>query len=483
MFDFLLILLLIVANGVFALSEIAVVSARKTRIEPAAREGDKNAQTALQLLESPTNFLSTVQIGITLIGVLAGALSGRTLAARLAPLLAQVEWLAPYSTTISLALVVTLITYLSLVIGELVPKRLALNDPEGIAIRVARPMYGLSRVALPLVHLLSASTEIAVRLLGVKPSDEPPVTEEELKSLLKQGTQAGVFEQSERQIVQRALDLDDLRVTSLMTPRPDITWLDLDDSAAEIRRKIIESGFSRLPVIDGDRDQVLGVARTTELLAHYTEKQTGEESSNREPAMDLRQHIYDPVFIPSSASPVQAVELFRQFKLHTIMVVNEYGSVVGLITPTDILEFIVGQLPSVEFSWESEPGIVQRDENSWLVDGMISIHDLAAALPEDNPCNGFDTRAQTLNGFVMQGLARIPGAGDVLEWSNCRLEVVDMDGNRVDKVLLTLEDVNAEDANGGETEAGNPNTAHESVEPEDAGAGDGDQPDETEQPD
>lgn len=427
MMDFLLVFLLIVANGIFAMSEIAVVSARETRLAPLARRGNKAAQAALALMDSPNDFLSTVQIGITLIGILAGAVSGATLAEKLAPILARIEWLAPYSETVSLTLMVALVTYLSLVIGELVPKRLALNAPEEIAMQMARPMRLLSVLARPIVRLLSISTEIVTRLLGMMPSTEPPVTEEEMKALLKQGTEAGVFEQAEHRVVRRALELDDLSVTSLMTPRPDIIWLALDDSVEEIRTKLVESNLSRLPVADGDLDRVVGIARTTELLVACTESES----------INLRDHLYEPVFIPASTSPAQALELFRESRLHTILVIDEYGGVIGLITPTDILEFIVGQLPSGELADGEEQAIVQREDGSWLIDGMVPLHDIASVLPEDNPFHLLTTRIQTINGFIMQQLERIPTTGEVFAWSGYRFEVVDMDGNRVDKVLIS----------------------------------------------
>lgn len=428
MLDLLLILLLIILNGVFAMSEIALVSARESRLEPLARQNNAAARTVLRLKEAPNNFLSTVQIGITLIGILAGAVSGRTLADQLTPYLAEIPGLAPYSQTISLAIVVSLVTYLSLVIGELAPKRLALNNPEAISMWIARPMRWLSAVTAPLVRLLSMSTELLLRLLGSTPSEEPPVTEEELKTLLRQGTRAGVFEQTEQEVVGRALDLDDRRVTAVMTPRPDIVWIDLQDPEDVILQTIKESGFSRLPVIDGDSNQVEGIARANELLVRWAE----------DGVLAVREKLYSPVFVPASASPTQALELIRETRLHTILVVDEYGSVIGLITPTDILEFIVGQLPSLELPQFDEPNILRRDDGSWLVDGMIPLQDLAAKLPENNPFTTIHTQLQTLNGFIMKQLAHIPTTGEIFDWSGYRFEVVDMDGNRVDKVLISL---------------------------------------------
>jgi putative hemolysin len=427
MIDFLLVFILILANGVFAMAEIAIVSAKKSRLEPLARSGSKAAQTAIKLIDSPSNFLSTIQIGITLIGILAGALSGAALAERVAPLLAQVEWLAPYSRPISLGLMVALVTYLSLIIGELVPKRLALNSPERISMQVARPMQMLSVLGTPVVYLLTRSTEGVLRLLGMKALEEPPVTEEELKSLLAQGALAGVFEHEEHQLVRRALDLDDRPITSLMTPRRDMVGLDINDSIVEVQAKVIASGFSRLPVFDGDYDRVIGIVRTPELLARYAGGQD----------VELKEHMYPPVFIPATASAEQVLNLFRKTKIHTVMVIDEYGGISGLVTPTDILEFIVGQLPSIEEEIDSFMEIVQRKDGSWLVDGLTSIHDLAAVLPGGEQLLAVGSRIQTVNGFVMEQLSRIPATGEVFTWSSFRFEVVDMDGNRVDKVLIS----------------------------------------------
>lgn len=426
MINFLILFALIILNGIFAMSEIALVSAKESRVEPKAKEGSSAARVALQQMDSPNDFLSTIQVGITLIGVSSGALGGRSLANQIEPWVAQVPLLAPYSDTISLVATVSLITYLSLVIGELVPKRLALNSPERITVWVARPMRWLSRVAAPLVWLLSTSTDLVVRLLRVQPSEEPPVTEEEMKRLLEQGMRAGVFEQTEKEVVRRALDLDDRRVTSVMTPHPAIKWLDLSDDEAEIRRTVMESGFARLPVIEGNPNDVLGIVRANELLTAWAD---GQE-------VELRDHLYQPAFVPISASPTETLEHFRRSQLHTVLVVDEYGSVVGLITPTDILEFIVGQLPSLELPMGPEPTILEREDGSWLIDGMIAIRDLESNFSDQAPFAKVDTRIQTLNGFIMQQLARIPNEGETLEWEGYKFQVVDMDGRRVDKVLM-----------------------------------------------
>lgn len=429
LFDFLLVFVLVTANGVFAMAEIALVSARESRLKRMDQSGHQGAKVALKLMEAPTNFLSTIQIGISLVGILAGALSGATLAKHLTPVLEQVEWLAPYSSTISLALMVILVTYLSLVVGELVPKRLALNNPEGISARLARPMNFLSRLGAPLVRILTFSTEAVVRLLGVKVSEEPPVTEEELKSLLAQGTEAGIFEDTEHEVVRRALELDDRSVTTVMVPRRDVVGLDINDSREEIIGCITECGFSRLPVFDGDFDHVVGIVRVPELLAAYAEGQ----------ALDLQDHLYEPVFVPRSATPTQVLELFRNTKIHTVLVVDEYGGTMGLVTPTNILEFIVGQLPTLK-STEDPAEIIKREDGTWLVDGLTSLPNLMARLPNATAFSQISRRIQTVNGFIMNHLGHIPKEGETFIWGHFKFEVIDMDSNRVDKVLITDQD-------------------------------------------
>jgi putative hemolysin len=419
------VVLLILLNGIFALSEIAVVSARKTRLQQWAEDGNVRARAALELANNPNQFLATIQIGITLIGILAGAFSGATIANHLAVILNNIPWLAAYSHPLSLALVVLVITYLSLIVGELVPKRLALNNPERLAVAIATPMQGLSRVAYPAVHLLGLSTEFLLRALGVKPSTEPPVTEEEIRALIEQGTQAGMFEEAEQEMVERVFRLGDRRVSAVMTPRTEIVWLDHRASAEEIRQTITESAHSRFLVADGSLDNVLGVVHAKDLLAHLLGEQV----------VDLAATLQQPLFVPESMRALQVLELFKQSGTHITLVIDEYGGIQGLVTPSDILEAIVGDLP--EAGEQLEPLAVQREDGSWLLDGMLPIDefkdlfDLGELPGEDQGIY------QTLAGFVIMQLGRIPIAADSFEWEGLKLEVVDMDGNRVDKVLVT----------------------------------------------
>ncbi|BCL35214.1 hemolysin family protein [Nostoc sp. MS1] len=422
--EILIIFVLIIANGIFSMSEMAIVSARKVRLQQLANQGDAKAKAALKLAESPNNFLSTVQIGISLIGILTGAFGGATIASRLAVYVKLIPFLAPYSEPVSFGIIVLIITYLSLIVGELVPKRLALNNPERIASVVAIPMRALAVLASPAVHLLSASTDLVLRILGITPSDEPQVTEEEIKILIEQGTEAGTFEEAEQDMVERVFRLGDRPVSSFMTPRPDIVWLDLEDTTEENRQKMTENGYSRYPVCQGGLDNVLGIIPVTDLLAR----------SFRGDALDLTVGLRQPVFVPESTRGLKVLELFKQTITHMALVVDEYGVIQGLVTLNDIMSEIVGDVPSADD--EEDPQAVQREDGSWLLDGMLAVEDFFEMFGLEEW--EFEERGsyQTLGGFVITHLGRIPAATDHFEWQNMRIEVMDMDGNRVDKVLV-----------------------------------------------
>jgi putative hemolysin len=412
------------ANGLFAMSEIAVISARKVRLEQWANEGDARAGVALELANAPNRFLSTVQVGITLVSTLAGAFGGATIAEQMAVRLETIAFLAPYSHAISLGLVVLGITYFSLVIGELVPKRLALNNPERIASAFGVPMRSLSVIASPVVHLLGLSTDLVLRVLGVRPSGEPPITEEEIKVLIEQGTRAGMFDEAEQDMVERVFRLGDRRVSALMTPRTKIIWLNLEDSAEEIQAKITESIYSRFPVYQGSRDNVLGMIHVKDLF---------DRGLGCRP-LDLQEVLQHPVFVPESMRALKVLELFKQSGTPIALVIDEYGHIQGLVTLNDVLEALVGDIPTVDEL--TEPQAVQREDGSWLLDGMLPVDEFkeifaVAKLP------GEETEEyQTLGGFVMLYMERIPMEGDHFAWGGLRFEVVDMDGNRVDKVLV-----------------------------------------------
>ncbi|MHB1296009.1 MAG: hemolysin family protein [Anaerolineae bacterium] len=423
--EILFVLVLILANGVFAMSEIAVVTSRKTRLQQKAGEGDGKAAAALRLAEKPNHFLSTVQIGITLIGVLAGAFSGATLAGHLEPLLAKIPFLVDYAEATAITLVVVTITFLTLVLGELVPKRLALNDPERIAGAIARPMNALSWLATPFVRLLSYSTELVIRMLGVKVSDTPPVTEEEIRILLEQGTEAGVFAEAESDMVESVFSLGDRRASSLMTPRNYVVWLDVEDPVEEIQRKIVESGHSRFPVAQDSLDNVLGEVQARDLLTR---------AIGGEP-FDLQAVLRAPLYVPEVMSALNVLEHFKSSSTEMALVIDEYGFVTGLVTLDDILEAIVGEIPTAEEL--AEPPVVKRDDGSWLMDGMVLIDELRELFDLDEFPGEDQGLYQTLGGFVTSQLGAIPSSADSFVWNDLRFEVMDMDGNRVDKVLVT----------------------------------------------
>lgn len=423
------------------MSEIAIVSARRARLKQLAEENHPGADAALKLAESPTRFLSTVQIGITLVGIFAGAFGGATLAHPIANSLRTIPALEAYADGVALFLVSLVIAYLSLVIGELVPKRLGLHNPELIAARVARPMGLLSRAASPVVKLLTISTELILRLLGQKPSDAPPVTEEEIKIMMEQGAEAGVFREAEQDMIENVFRLDERRISTLMTPRPEIVWLDVDDPPEENRRKIIESGHSYFPVYQETQDNVLGIVSVKGLWSRAEEGLLP----------DLRTCLAKSLFLPESMPALQVLELMRKAKIHMVLVIDEYGSVEGLVTLIDIMEAIVGAMPTMDEALET--WVVLREDGSWLLDGLLDVNDLKELLDIKTMPDEERGNYQTLGGFVMTRLGRIPNTADHFEWQGFRFEVMDMDGRRVDKVLVQPPKVENEiestpDANG-----------------------------------
>ncbi len=420
----LVLLALIIANGVFSLAEMAVVSASKVRLQQLANQGDTKARVALALAESPNDFLSTIQLAINLSIILTGAWVGAIITTRISVYIRLIPFLASYSQPLAFAVVVVIITYFSLIIGELLPKRLALNNPEAIAKFIAIPMQRLAAFASPLVYFLGASTDIIVRGLGMTPHLGPQVTEEEIKILIEQGTEAGTFEEAEQDMVERVFRLGDRPVSSFMTPRPDIVWLDLEDSLEENRQKIIESAYSRYPVCQGGLDNVLGIIPVTDLLARCF----------RGEPMDLTVGLRQPVYVPEITRGLKVLELFKQTITYMALIVDEYGVIQGLVTLNDIMSEIVGDVP--EEPGEEEPQAVQREDGSWLLDGMLYIDQFYELFHLEEWEIGERGSYQTLGGFVINHLGRIPAVADHFEWRGMRIEVMDMDSNRVDKVLV-----------------------------------------------
>ncbi|NMC54121.1 MAG: HlyC/CorC family transporter [Chloroflexi bacterium] len=434
----LIIAVLIVLNGIFAMSEIAMVSARKIRLQQRADDGDDSAAVALEMAESPNRLLSTVQVGISLVGVFSGAVGGATLAEYLAPQIARIAVLAPYSEALSLVIVVLIITYFSLVIGELIPKRLAMGNPEKIAITVARPMRTLSALTAPIVNLLSASTELGLRLLRAKPNQEPPITEEEIKVLIEQGTQSGIFIEQEQDIVESVFRLADRRVDAIMTPYTEIEWLDINDSFEENLSLLLENRFTRWPVARGGLDNVIGILNARDLLA----------ATLQEDPVEIEPLLLPALFVPESMPALKAFEEIKANPANVALVIDEFGGLIGMVTLLDILKAIVGEIPKA--GEKEDPQIVQRADGSWLLDGLLQVDELKELLDIEDLPDEDRVGYQTVGGMVMAQFGSIPAAGDVFRWQEYKFEVVDMDGRRVDKVLVTL----ISDEENGKTVAG-----------------------------
>lgn len=420
----LLLVLLAIANGAFAMSEIAVVSARTARLEQHAGEGRPGSQAALDLALSPGPFLSTVQIGITLVGILAGAIGATTLGIRLGDMLAGIPFLAPYSQALGMGLIVVMISYLSLIIGELVPKRIALSNPEAVSEAVARPMQILALVTRPIVAILDRSTDAVVRLLGVAGASRPPVTEDEIRVLLRRGLEVGTVQEQERQVIDRAFQLTDRRVGSILTPRPEIVWLDLNAPAGEIQERIISSVHTLFPVCRGGLDDVVGVVMAKDLLAQAL----------KGGAIDLQAVMQPPNFVPETMPAFDVLQAFEEAGMHFALVMDEYGGLEGLVTTNDILDALVGDVPGPE---DQPYEVKQRADGTWLVDGMLPVQEFRDLFNLRRFPGEERALFETVGGFVMNHLERIPRTGDRFEWSGYGFEVVDMDGLRVDKVLIT----------------------------------------------
>lgn len=421
--EIIVILLLILVNGLLSMSEIAVVSARKVRLHHRADKGDAGAKAALILADSPGKFLSTVQIGITLVGILVGAFGGATIASHLAGWIARIDLLAPYSETLSVLIIVALITFLTLVLGELAPKRIGLTFAEQIASRIALPMTRLSRLAAPLVRLLTRSTDAVLRIVHLPVTDQPEVSDDEVRMLIQEGASLGVFEPIEEEIVDQLFRLSDRTVASVITPRTEMVCIDINERPDAIRAIVIESGYSRYPVIETTTENVVGLVRVKDLMAHYL--------ADRQ--VEIRQVMQPALFVPYSTAALDMLERFRETQTKMALVVDEFGGLMGLLTVNDIVEEIVGDLPSYREGEQS--AIVQREDGSWLLDGRLPLDEFEQLLGVRAP-HGAEGRYQTVGGLAMALLGRVPVTGDHAAYAGHRIEVVDMDGRRVDKVLV-----------------------------------------------
>jgi putative hemolysin len=421
--EMLIVFLLILLNGFFAMSELAIVSSRKARLEQMAANGKSGARKALMLADDPTGFLSTVQIGITLIGIFAGAYSGATFAEPLAAVLRDLPMFDRSATPIAFTLVVIATTYLSLIIGELVPKRIALNNAEGIACFVAGPMSVVSIIGAPIVWFLRLSTESLLKLLGVKARPDSTVTEEEVKAMIAEGAESGVFEHAERDMIDGVMRLADRNVRSIMVPRTDTVWLAAGDPIDMILDEIRTSGHSRFPLCGDNVDEVIGVLHVKDILHH----QRGDG------ALDIVSAAREPLYVNETMSVLKLLDRFRASSIHMAIVLDEYGAFEGIVTPADILMTIAGDLPERE--GEDIPQATQRADCSWLLDGAMSVDQVERVLSTTGIAGAGDYA--TLAGFALEQFGHIPGTGEAFEANGWRFEIIDLDGRRIDKILAT----------------------------------------------
>jgi Hemolysins and related proteins containing CBS domains len=421
--EILFTLLLVGLNGFLAMSELAIVSSRRTRLQRMILDGRRGARRALALVDDPGNFLSTVQMGITLIGILAGAFSGATISAQLAAALKPIASIGDAAEPLAIGIVVVVVTYVSLIAGELVPKRLALNNAETIAIFVARPMTILVQLGRPVVWILRVSTEIVLRLIGVPMRRPSTVTEDEVKALIAEGAEAGVFAAAEHLMLNGVMRLADRPVRAIMTPRLDVVWLDPADDVESIRQRIYDSGHSRFPVSRRGIDAIEGIVHTKDLLDRLLSGEPFDIAAAMRATLSVHEH----------APVLRLIELFRHTSIHLALVVDEYGTFEGVVTPADILKAITGEVG--EGDEVDEQRIVRRDDGSWLIDGMVPIDEVERLL--ERP--GMKTEEHdfhTLAGFVLWQVGHVPQVGENFAWADLRIEVVDMDGRRIDRVLI-----------------------------------------------
>lgn len=421
--ELIIIALLILLNGLFSMAEIALVSARKLRLEAQANKGDKKAAEALKLANHPDHFLSTVQIGITLIGILTGLYSGEKITGDIVVFVEKFPVLAPYSKGIATTLVVILITYFSLVFGELIPKRIGLAAPERIAKFVAAPMRVVSWITFPFIWLLTQSTGLVSKLFNIK-TDESLVTEEEIKAMINEGTEQGTLEETEQEIIERVFHLSDRNITSLMTHRSDIIWFSVTDTEETIREKILKDAHSVYPICEGELDNIKGVISLKDI---YVNKDSIQFKDLMRPAL----------FVPENNTAFKVMEKFKESQLHSCFIVDEYGSVLGMITLKDILEAIIGDMPQHD---DDEYEVIKREDGTYLVDGQLPFYDFLSYFDKTDWMNEGEQEFDTIAGLILHKLKRIPTVADTLGWNGFDFEIMDMDGHRIDKVLVKISD-------------------------------------------
>lgn len=422
MLEFIILLCLIFANGVFVMAEIALVSARKTRLENLAEKGDLKAKAALELTESPELFLSTAQIGITLIAILTGLYTGEKFTADLKPYIEKIHYLKPYASTISTVLIVIVVTFLSIIFGELIPKRIGLLRAEKIARFVARPMKWLSRVGYPIVGVLNFTTNLFFLIFPIKASKESNVTEDEIKAIINEGTEQGTIQEAEQEIIERVFHLGDRNITSLMTHRSDIIWFDLNENEEMIKDKIIREPHSFYPVCDGEIDNIKGMVSIKDLYV-------------ADDSILFKDLMSPALYVPENNTAYQVLEKFKQTKNHSCCIVDEYGSLLGIITLNDILEAIIGDMPQPDIT---DYEIKRREDGTYLVDGQIPFYDFLTHFHKTEWMNEGEHEFDTLAGFILHQLERIPKTGEKIEWKGFKFEIMDMDAQRIDKVLVSI---------------------------------------------
>jgi len=419
-----IIFFLIVLNGVFAMAEIAIISTRKSKLKHLAKQGNTDAQKALDLANNPNQLLATVQIGITFIGIFAGAFSAETITITLARYIVNIPFVGIYSENIALLIVVVIITYVSLIIGELVPKRLALSSPEKVAMIMSGPMKMFAAISTPLVRILSLSTDFLLTVFRVHTSPEISISEEEVRMLIQEGVRRGVFNFAERDIVERTFRLSDKTVAALMTPRKEITWLEKDTASEQVRSIISKHPYSYYPICHGTLDNVIGVIRAKEVLTYYS----------HEHQLNIHKYIRKPIFVPENMDSLKLLETFKKTGIHVALVVDEYGGIEGLLSLTDILEAIVGDMPSIDEL--EEQTMIKREDGSWLVDGLVTIDEFKEKFDLRTLPDEYNGKFYTIGGFAIYRIGTIPKTGDIFETESLRFEIMDMDGNRVDKLLV-----------------------------------------------